>query len=397
MVPGRATSESGPTPSRRKKAPITVPDPNRVKTKKAVIIEDREPSRSEYLSGVKISDYYLKKLQERISEETDGVNVRLATDIEHANSIIREKGLVKQVIAKLNEEGNVIVMRSDDINDAIADLQAQIGGGGASDTQTAYSTTLLFTGNLVSSFGDTTNNRHSQTAAIVFTYDFTGAVEGATRVLEITSNGDDITVPTGVAKSGFLNNNSTTLLSVDENVITPENGKTYQFIFWYVNGYVNIVIIDSEFITVDTNPPVYTVAPAITNLGSTSFDVTATINEIGTTYTVVLADGATAPTPAEVKAGTGSGGAAVEGSGNQADSGSGVTISITGLTASTNYDVYVVSEDDSGNIQAAVTALAASTPASVSLPDLSGLNMTEYFGSVQTVQSTVLAPYRIVD
>jgi ankyrin repeat protein len=120
-----ALGKRGPTPSRQVKAPITVPDPNRPKKKK-VIVQDREPSREEYLSGVKISDYYLKQLQERISKETDGINIRRATDLEHANAIIREKGLVKQVIAKLNEENNVIIMRANDIDGAIEDLQQQI-------------------------------------------------------------------------------------------------------------------------------------------------------------------------------------------------------------------------------------------------------------------------------
>jgi ankyrin repeat protein len=116
--------KTGPTPSRRVKAPVVVPVV-REKKKKLVTL-DREPTREEYLSGVPISDYYFKKLQQYISEQTDGVNARVMTDIEFANAHIREKGLVKQILAKETDEGNIIIIRSNDIDDAIADLQAQI-------------------------------------------------------------------------------------------------------------------------------------------------------------------------------------------------------------------------------------------------------------------------------
>eukprot|EP00606_Chrysophyceae_sp_TOSAG23-5_P000473 GSChrysophyteH2.ASY1.ANO1.1523.1 assembled CDS len=125
QVPLGVAGKRGPTPSKRVKAPITKPE-DRPKPKKKVIVQDREPSRAEYLSGIQISDFYFKKLQERISEETDGVNLRRASDIEHSNSIIREKGLVKQVIAKLNEENKVIIMKANDIDEVLAGLQVQI-------------------------------------------------------------------------------------------------------------------------------------------------------------------------------------------------------------------------------------------------------------------------------
>ena len=75
--------------------------------------------------------------------------------------------------------------------------------------------------------------------------------------------------------------------------------------------------------------------------------------------------GASAPTTTEVKAGTASGGGAAIKSANAAVS-SGDFInafSITGLTASTAYDVYVVAEDDEGspNLQANPTKVDVST------------------------------------
>jgi len=118
-----AIGKTGPTPSRRVKAPKS--EPRAEKAKKSVTL-DREPTREEYLGGVKISDYYLKKLQEQISEETDGINLRLASDLEHGQSIIRKKGLIKQVVAKQVEGQGVVVSRAAHLDGAIADLQAAI-------------------------------------------------------------------------------------------------------------------------------------------------------------------------------------------------------------------------------------------------------------------------------
>lgn len=270
-------------------------------------------------------------------------------------------------------------------------------GGTTSDLQTAYATTLLFDQNRTSTFGDSTDNSHTQSGAIVLSYDFTGAVEGAVRTLQITSDGNTITIPTQQNKTGFINNNSDSLLSVSGNVITPENGKTYDFVFWHTNGYVNVIIIDAEYLVTDITPPTFSVSPASSNVVTTAFDITATLSENGTVYAVVVADGATAPTSTEVKAGTGSGGSGELATDSATDSGSGVTLNLTGLSSSTDYDVYVVGEDASGNLMASPTLVNVTTAASVSLPDISSYNITRFYGLQQTQQSVNLAPVRIGD
>jgi hypothetical protein len=124
--------------------------------------------------------------------------------------------------------------------------------------------------------------------------------------------------------------------------------------------------ITSEFSTTaagDTTPPTFSAGPASANVSDTSFDITATLNENGTVYAVVVADGASAPSSAEVKAGTGSGGSGQLATDSAVDSGSGVTLNLTGLTSSTAYDVYVVAEDDEGtpNLQASPTLVNVTT------------------------------------
>jgi len=108
----------------------------------------------------------------------------------------------------------------------------------------------------------------------------------------------------------------------------------------------------------DLAPPGYlNSTPSLSNLVVDGADVDFEIDENGTGYVVVVADGATAPTPAEVKAGTGSGGSGELFSDNIALTASTPdAISITGL-APALYDVYVVSEDTLGNLEASVNLL----------------------------------------
>lgn len=118
----------------------------------------------------------------------------------------------------------------------------------------------------------------------------------------------------------------------------------------------------------DTDPPVWTSSyPKTANVESTTLDVVANMDEEGIAYYVVLTDGATAPTSAEVKAGTGSGGAGVEASGNIIVTAATTDFSdnVTGLTASTAYDIYVVAEDDetSPNLQASPELVEVTTAA----------------------------------
>ena len=120
------------------------------------------------------------------------------------------------------------------------------------------------------------------------------------------------------------------------------------------NRIDNFVINATE---IDLNAPTWTAEyPKFSNVTPTSLDLTFNLNEPGTAYYVILANDATAPTSAEVKAGTASGGGPAVASGSkQIDAAStDYTSSIVGLTPSTSYDIYVVAEDDetTPNLQA---------------------------------------------
>lgn len=101
----------------------------------------------------------------------------------------------------------------------------------------------------------------------------------------------------------------------------------------------------------DTTAPTFSSGPASASVLDTSFNITATLNEWGTVYSLVQAAATAAPSVATIIA---SGESA-------ADTGSGVTISHTGLTASTDYTAYVVAKDDDGNTQASATEVDVTT------------------------------------
>ncbi len=143
------------------------------------------------------------------------------------------------------------------------------------------------------------------------------------------------------------------------------------------SGSMNYFAIDAfiwELAPSDVTPPTFSVAPAVSNEAADGFDVAATIDETGDIYYVVVADGASAPTTTEVINGQESGGGAALKSGS-ATATTTLTESVTGLSASTAYDVYFVARDDEStpNVQASVTLVDVTTsaPADVTPPSVS--------------------------
>ena len=120
----------------------------------------------------------------------------------------------------------------------------------------------------------------------------------------------------------------------------------------------------------ETAPSFATGYPKSSNITTTSFDVLVKINELGTVYYLKLANDATAPTIAEVKAGTA---IAVT------DATQEYSASFSGLEIDTPYDIYFVAEDDEAtpNVQDAVTKFEVST-ISDEIPTATDLFFSEY-------------------
>eukprot|EP00945_MAST-04E_sp_MAST-4E-sp1_P000199 g199.t1 len=98
----------------------------------------------------------------------------------------------------------------------------------------------------------------------------------------------------------------------------------------------------------------FTAQPTVANIAPSSFDVTSDPGADVNIRCAVFADGATAPTAAEVNAGTGTGGAnynatngpiTIPPAAGKTNSGDAHTITFTGLSSSTAYDIYCATAD----------------------------------------------------
>ncbi|WP_436514338.1 LamG-like jellyroll fold domain-containing protein [Ekhidna sp. To15] len=116
----------------------------------------------------------------------------------------------------------------------------------------------------------------------------------------------------------------------------------------------------------DVLAPFYEVGyPLIDNISATDLDITVQLNEPGTFYYVIVPDLSTPPSVDDVRAGTGFGGT------GQVDAGNVVVttattdfvLNATGLSAATDYDLYVVAQDDEGspNVQSFASFFDVST------------------------------------
>jgi hypothetical protein len=157
--------------------------------------------------------------------------------------------------------------------------------------------------------------------------------------------------------------------------VTIESPATATDLYLEIRTYSGAIAYLDDFLfeqvtIIDNDPPVWEATyPKAVNVEDVQFDLLAQLDEASTVYYVVLDDGATAPTVAEVIAGTGSAGAAAVAAGSFTAGLSETTETVTGLVVETSYDVYVVAQDDEDtpNVQDAVSLVEITT---VVMPDV---------------------------
>ena len=145
----------------------------------------------------------------------------------------------------------------------------------------------------------------------------------------------------------------------------------------------------------ETTPPIFeSSTPSSSSISQTQFSLETDINEAGFIYYVLFADGAPAPSSSEVKAGVGVGGAIPLKVGFAPAGGVSFenTFIVSGLTAETAYDIYVVAEDDevSRNLQVAPTKIDVTTTSLISLTinGIAGYNKVYNGSTVATISGT---------
>ena len=153
-----------------------------------------------------------------------------------------------------------------------------------------------------------------------------------------------------------------------------------------------LISITGDAVTPDTTAPVNDVAPASTNQTQNGHDITATLDEAGTIYAVRLADGAAAPSSAQVKLGQDStGSAAPEAKSVAAAAATQASMTFSTGAASTAYDYYVVAEDDEStpNLQTSPVLVNATTAApTLSIASATDIKLGETFTITTNIRST---------
>ena len=137
------------------------------------------------------------------------------------------------------------------------------------------------------------------------------------------------------------------------------------------------VVVAADLATYDTTGPVVSLV-SVNSLTDTTADLNFTSNESGTYYYLVYAELDSAPSPATIKA---QGAAGAKGSA-AATAATPVDVTMSGLTASTNYTVYLIVEDAIDN-QFGVSAIDFTTTAT---PDTTAPILSDV--SVDTLTTT---------
>ena len=126
------------------------------------------------------------------------------------------------------------------------------------------------------------------------------------------------------------------------------------------DGHIGVM----SFEVADVTAPTFTVSPAVAATTDEGHTISATLDEAGTIYGVRLADGATAPTSAQVVAGTDASDVAAPEAKNVAvATGKSGSLVFSTASSSTAYDYYIVAEDDTAppNLQASPVLVNATT------------------------------------
>ena len=258
----------------------------------------------------------------------------------------------------VNEAIEVVVKNPGSLDLSLLTVILYNGSGGAS-----YDTDAVSTFTVGSSYGNYT--------VYYLIYAVNGLQNGSPDGVALSYNGTLIQFlsyeGTFTATNGDANGVLSTDIGVSELGTTTVGyslqlggtGSSYDAFSWQTAAPATLgTSNNSQTIEEDLTAPSWTTNyPSASNIAQTTLDLTYNMDEPGMAYYVVLADGAAAPTSAEVKAGTASGGGTAIANGSQAIAAANTdyTSNISGLTASTLYDIYVVAEDDEAtpNLQAA--------------------------------------------
>jgi len=165
-----------------------------------------------------------------------------------------------------------------------------------------------------------------------------------------------------------LNDSMSLIANVESNALITGLSQSTDYDVWLVaeDGVNNLQAAATRVditTAADTNAPIWAAGyPQVDTPTTNGFTVRAQIDEDGTAYYVVLADGAGSPSPEQVKAGNDSSDSPALISGSLVLSANTQSNAVlTGLSLNTAYNVWFVAEDGVPNLQGAATNLGVTT------------------------------------
>lgn len=184
-----------------------------------------------------------------------------------------------------------------------------------------------------------------------------------------TSGGTDYNTPSSniLISAGLTTANAATgITAVDDGDI--ENDETIIIDITSVTGgsatesgvqQHSVTITDDE----DGTAPIFDAAPSISNITHVGADLAVVLNEEGSVYYIIVTSGDSKPTAAQAKAGVAYSGATIHAVGSLNTSSGVAGATINALADGEGYDIYVVAQDNAGNLQAnaAVAKLSLTT------------------------------------
>ncbi len=154
-------------------------------------------------------------------------------------------------------------------------------------------------------------------------------------------------------------------------------------------------VVQGDAVASDTTAPTFeNSTPSENSVTENSVIIDVDLDEAGIAYAVAVADGDSIPNSAQVKAGQNASGAtAIASASVPLNSGAfSGTISLTGLSESTAYDIYVVAQDDEGtpNLQTSPTKVDITTTAApdTTAPTLSSVSSSNVATTTVDIKGT---------
>ena len=227
-------------------------------------------------------------------------------------------------------------------------------GGGPSTPALAASPTSL-------AFGNQSLATNSTAQSFTLSGSNTTANTSVSTTLPFTVSKDNSTFTTAIAYTVAEVSASPTVYVRYSPTVTGPSASNVQITS--TGATAVSVALSGTGVAGDVTPPLTAATyPKTTAVTTSSVAFANNINEAGTTYYVLALFGGTVPTPAQVKAAQdGTGSAAVKSGSFTNTANTDASATITGLNIGTAYTLYVVAQDNAGNLQTTVATVDATT------------------------------------